>query len=118
MGRFVQIRVLATTYDPAAAAAAFPRLYALAWPSDEDGPAEPRGLLALVPALVDRVRLGAPFPEREAMQAGMGPVVAARDGLETALANRDPRTADRFSYDLEDALAALEKHAPRAYVAP
>jgi len=114
MGRFVQIRVTAATYNPEAAAAAFPRLYALAWPPDEDRPVEPRGLLELVPTLADRVRLGDPFPEREAMRTGLPPVVAARDGLETALANRDPRAADRFSYALEDALAELEKLAPRA----
>ena len=114
MGRFIQVRVSAATYDPAAAEAAFPKLYALAWPVEATQPAGPRGLLELVPALDDRVRLGEAFAEREAMREGLAPLLAARDALEAALADRDPRAADRFSYVLEDALAELEKRAPRA----
>jgi len=115
MGRFLQIRVTAGTYDPAAAAAAFPRLYALAWPVEATPAPEPRGLLELVPALADRVRLGEPsVPDRETLLSGLRPIQAAAASLEAALADRDPRAADRFSYVLEDALAELEKLAPRA----
>lgn len=114
MGRFIQIRVSAATYDSAAAAAAFPRLYALAWPTAETPAAGSRGLLELVPALSDRVRLGEPFAGRDKVAAGLQPAQAAFEGLNDALANRDPQQADHFSYALEDALTELEKLAPQA----
>ena len=114
MGKFLQIRVSAVTYDASKVAAAYPRLCALAWPVEASAPAGSRGVLELAAALADRVRLGEPFPAREAVLGGLKPVLAARDGVENALANRDPQQADHFSYALEDALAELEKLAPPA----
>ena len=114
MGNFIQIRVTATTYDVAAAEDRYPKLYALAWPTEATPVAGPRGLLELAGALDDRVRLGdLPGAERAALLSGVERALAARDALEAALADRDPQAADRFSYSLEDALAELEKLAPR-----
>lgn len=113
MGKYLQIRVTATTYDPAETEKAFPRLYALAWPVAATAPAEPRGLLELTQALDDRVRLGE-LPERASLLSGVERAMAAKAGLEAALGERDARAADRASYALEDALAELEKLAPKA----
>jgi hypothetical protein len=113
MGRYLQIRVTATTYDPVEAEKAFPRLYDLAWPVAATAPAEPRGLLELTQALDDRVRLGE-LPQRTVLLPGVERAMAAKAALEAALSERDARTADRVSYALEDALAELEKLAPKA----
>ncbi len=114
MGTFLQIRVSARTYDEAAAEARYKRLYALAWPVEATPAAGPRGLLELAAALDDRVRLGGlPAPERAALLPGVEKAMALKAALEAALGDRDPGTADRLSYALEDALAELEKLAPR-----
>ena len=114
MGMFLQIRVIAQTYDEMEAEKRYARLYALAWPVEATPPAGPRGLLELTAALDDRVRLGdLAGPERAALLPGVERAMAAKTALEAALGDRDATTADRFSYALEDALAELEKLAPR-----
>ncbi len=114
MGKFLQIRVIVQTYDPAAAEDAFPRLYALAWPVAATPPAAGRGLLELTATLDEKVRLGdLPGAERSRMLPGVERAMAARQALEAALAERDPHAADRISYELEDILAELEKIAPK-----
>lgn len=114
MGRFLQIRVTVATWDRDGAAAAFPRLYALAWPVEPTPPAGPQGLLELVQALDERIRLGeVPGADRSAMLPALTRAMAAKTALEAALAERDPHTADRLTYAVEDALAELEKIAPR-----
>ncbi|MEA4858712.1 hypothetical protein [Solidesulfovibrio sp.] len=115
MGKFLQIRVIAQTYDTAAAEERFAKLYALAWPVAATPPAGPLGLLELTAALDDAVRLGdLPPGDRAALLPGVEKAMAVRAALEAALGERDPKTADKLSYDLEDALAELEKLAPKA----
>ncbi|WP_300156753.1 hypothetical protein [Solidesulfovibrio sp.] len=114
MGKFLQIRVIAQTYDPVAAEERFAKLYALAWPAAATPPAGPRGLLELTQALDDAVRLGdLPGPERKALLPGVERAMVCKNALEGALADRDAHTADKRSYELEDALAELEKLAPK-----
>ncbi len=114
MGKFLQIRVTAQTYDEVAAEERYGKLYALAWPAAATPPVEPRGLLELTAALDDRVRLGdLPGPERKALLPGVERAMALKNALEAALGDRDPKAADKFSYELEDALAELEKLAPK-----
>ncbi len=114
MGRLLQIRVIAQTYDEAAAEERYARLYALAWPAAATPAAGPRGLLELTAALDDAVRLGdLPGPDRKALLPGVERAMAAKTALEAALGNRDPQAADRASYELEDILAELEKIAPK-----
>jgi hypothetical protein len=114
MGKFVQIRVTAATYDVAAAEERYARLYALAWPTEATPAAGPRGLLELTAALDDRVRLGdLPGPERAALLPGVARAMTVKTALDAALGDRDPQAADRLSYDLEDVLAELETLAPR-----
>jgi hypothetical protein len=114
MGKYLQIRVTATTYDEEAAEARYKKLYALAWPVEATPAGEHRGLLELTQALDDRVRLGdLPGGERAALLPGVEKAMALKASLEAALGERDPKTADSVSYALEDALAELEKLAPR-----
>lgn len=114
MGRFLQIRVTATTYDEVAAEERYPRLYALAWPVAATPAGGHRGLLELTQALDDAVRLGdLTAADRATLLPGVEKAMALKVSLETALGERDARTADSVSYALEDALAELEKCAPR-----
>jgi len=115
MGQYLQIRVIAQTYDEVEAEKRYKRLYALAWPTAATPAEAPRGLLELTATLDDRVRLGdLPGPDRAALLAGVAKAMAAKTALEAALGDRDPKAADRYSYALEDALAELEKLAPRS----
>jgi len=115
MGKFLQIRVTVATYDTAAAEERYAKLYALAWPTAATPATEPKGLLELTAALDDRVRLGdLPRSDRTALLPGVERAMTVKTALEAALGDRDPKAADRFSYELEDALAELEKLAPRS----
>lgn len=114
MGKFLQIRVTATTYDADAAEERFRKLYALAWPTAPTPASGPKGLLELTQALDDAVRLGdLPGPDRAALLPGVERAMRVKAALDAALGERDPKTADRLTYALEDALAELEKLAPR-----
>ena len=114
MGKYLQIRVTATTYDEAAAEDRYGRLYALAWPVAATPAVEPRGLLELTQALDDKVRLGdLPGGDRQALLPDVEKAMALKQSLEAALGDRDPKSADSLSYALEDALGELEKLAPK-----
>jgi len=114
MGEYIQIRVIAQTFDQEAAQKRYPKLYALAWPVEATPGDSHRGLVELAATLDDRVRLGdLPAPERKALTPGVDKIMAAKAALEGALGERDAKAADRASYQLEDALAELEKLAPR-----
>ena len=114
MGEYLQIRVIAQTFDAEAAEKRYPKLYALAWPVEATPSDSHRGLIELAATLDDKVRLGdLPAPERQALAPSLDRVTAARAALEGALGERDAKAADKASYQLEDALAELEKLAPR-----
>ncbi|MHC1788114.1 hypothetical protein [Solidesulfovibrio sp.] len=114
MGEYIQIRVIAQTFDQEAAEKRYPKLYALAWPVEATPGEAHRGLIELAATLDDRVRLGdLPAPERKALAPALEKVMAAKGALEGALGEREAKAADRASYQLEDALAELEKLAPR-----
>jgi hypothetical protein len=118
VGKILQIRVSAYTYRPEDVEERYPRLTALAWPEPDTGAPGPEpktGLLELVEALSDQARFGGWSKE---LVADMEPVLAkAKDRkarLEKALADWDAHTADSLSYEIEDALASLEKMAPKS----
>lgn len=118
MGKILQIRVSAYTYRPEDVEERYPRLTALAWPargSGAPGPEPKIGLLEMVDALADQARFGDWSKE---LVADMEPVLATTQDrkakLERALSDWDPHTADTLSYEIEDALAKLEKMAPKA----
>jgi hypothetical protein len=111
MGKILQILVSSWTYDEAEVEEAWPRLAELAFSVPLDLPK--RGVLEMVTALDDGLRfMPWPAPLRKAVAPGLARVVAIRDRLEGALADWDPRKADKLSYELEDALDALEASCP------
>jgi hypothetical protein len=113
MGRVIQIRVSAATFDLAEVERRWPRLHPLAFAGS--GPAWPtKGALELSAALADRLALGI-LPAEVA--AALGPNIRrleeARARLDAALADWQPSKAEALSSELEDILDELEKSAKR-----
>ena len=107
MGKILQIRVSAWTYDEADVEEALPRLAELAFSVPLKHPK--RGVLEMVTALDDGLRfMDWPASLTESIAPGLKRVVAIKDQLEGALADWDPRRANSLSNELEDALDAVE----------
>ncbi len=110
MGRFLQIRVSAATFDPVEVEKAYPNLCKIAWPPQGAPGTGQTGVLELVDALWDQTRFGdQPDALKEKLKPGAEKAAAIKERLETALSDRDPRAADALSYRIEDALTELEK---------
>ncbi len=114
MGKLLQIRVSAWTYDEDAVKANWKNLFALAWPYSSS-PGGKCGVLELVTALENGMALG-DWPEgvKEHLENGIEQAGELKRQLEQALANWEPRQANRLSDDLEDVLFRLEEQAPPA----
>ena len=107
MGKILQIRVSAWTYDEAEVEAAWPRLAELAFSVPLKH--RTRGVLEMVAALDDGLRfMNWPAGLKESIAPGLKRAVAVKDHLEGALADWDPRRANKLSHELEDALDAVE----------
>lgn len=123
MGKHLQIRVMAQTYDPEAPVRDWPVLCATARIAAGAQPGPPRDvtadILLLVQALHDSLNFG-PWSKdyKQALASGMEEARRLARQLEAALADWDPRTADSLSYALEDALNKLERVAARHDDAP
>ena len=117
MGKILQIRVTAWTYDEDEVTRTWPRLTALVWPERDKWAAAgaKHGVLELAKALPDVARFG-DWPEaaRLALKGGIDQVYGLSVKLETALADWQPSVANSLSDELEDALTALEKKASDA----
>lgn len=115
MGRILQIRVTAWTYDEDEVNRAWPRLTALVWAErDRWVPAGARhGVLELAKALPDAARFGHwPESTRQALRDGIDKAYGLSIRLEAALADWQPSLANRLSDELEDALTSLEERVP------
>jgi len=111
MGRILQIRVSAYTYDENQVAAAWPALCGLAWDQGRVAGAN-YGVLELGRTLAEKKRLG--LLSGEAVAAlGDGPehLDALISSLEAALGDWNPTHANQLSEELEEALGELEKSA-------
>lgn len=108
MGRALQIRVSAVTWNEDLLEECWPRLTELAFSVPVLH--ERRGVLEMVRALDDGLKF---LPWSEARRAVLGPGIhkAARlkAELEAALADWDPGKANRLSDQLEDVLDDMEK---------
>lgn len=113
MGRALQIRVSAVTWNEDLLEECWPRLTELAFSVPVSH--ERRGVLEMVRALDDGLKF---LPWSEARRAALGPGIhkaarlkAARlkAELEAALADWDPGKANRLSDQLEDVLDDMEK---------
>lgn len=115
MGKILQIRVGAWTYDEDEVTAAWPKLTALVWSElDRWGPSGmKRGVTELAEYLPDFLRFADIDDEtRKLLAPGAKKVEEKLDAMRSALADWEPRRANTLSNELEDALTALEKEAP------
>lgn len=123
MGKYLQIRVMAQTFDPLAPVRAWPVLCATARIAAGAQPGPPRDvttdILLLVQALQDSLSFG-PWSNgyKQALASGVEDAKHCTKRLEAALADWDPKTADSLSYVLEDTLNKLESVASRHDDAP
>ena len=108
MGKYLQIRVSAWTFSEDDVEKAWPSLWKLIW--GEGGDAVPKkGVMELALAVYDAVRAGLVKSEvAEALKDKADEADRLYHAVEKALADRDPKEADRLSYELEDCLDALE----------
>ncbi|GAB6057318.1 hypothetical protein [Desulfonatronum parangueonense] len=110
MGKVLQIRVIASTYDADDVYKTWPRLSKLAWGDKRFAGKKPIGVRELVADLEDLWKFGDEWPDDTKTMIGNAvPNLQELDGrLESALANRDAEKADKISYEIEDALDELE----------
>jgi len=116
LGKVLQIRVSAWTYDEDEVVQTWPSLCALVWPQlDQWGPVGlKRGVTELAGFLTDALRFSdLPEDVKKALQPGAAKVAAVLEEMRQALADWDPRRANILSNVLEDALSELEKEAAR-----
>lgn len=110
MGKVLQVRVSAATYDPDDVYRQWPELSRLAWGEKQSADLKDVGVRQLTAVLEDKWKFGEDWP-RDLKNLLERDVVALREldrRLEDALADRRADVADRITYELEDALAELE----------
>lgn len=111
MGRILQIRVMAWTFDQAEVEKRWPRLIALAF-SPPVLLKQERGVLELVDNLADRQDMGVlPDPVQEELAEPIRRAAQARERLTAALADWKPREANSASDEIEEALDEAEQEA-------
>ena len=115
MGKILQIRVMAYTYDEGDVTKAWPKLSALAFPARYPAPqvSPQKGVLELIDSLVDQIRFDMVDKSvKQALGAGADAIKDLKAQLEEALANWNPQKANKLSDDLEQMLDELEKETP------
>lgn len=111
MGKVLQIRVIAVTWNEDLLEDYWPRLSRLAFSVPIK--LENKGLLEMVRALSEGLQfMKWSDARKKAMGPGIEQAARIREDLDRALADWDPRKANELSNQLEDVLDALE----RAYV--
>ena len=107
MGKALQIRVSAVTWDEDLVPRLWPRLSELAFSVPLKH--EKHGVLEMVRALGDGIKfMDWPEARKAALTPGIERAVDTQRRLEDALANWDPRQANRLSDELETILDTLE----------
>jgi len=111
MGRVLQIRVSAWTFDPAEVDKRWPVLVALGF-TPPTILSQERGVLELVENLADRLDMGV-LPEDAARDLGadIRKAALAKAKLEAALAEWNARAANILTDEIEEALDDAEKSA-------
>lgn len=109
MGRVLQVRVMAYTFDPREVERQWPALYRLTFPSTAESE---HGVRELVASFADRLRFGAvPKEIKEALTPGSDKAEAVVARLEAALGEWDSRQANKITDELEEVLDQMEKKA-------
>ncbi len=115
MGKVLQVRVWASTYDEDEVRGAWPLLHKLAWPDDNAVYVAKKGVLELIDTLVDAHRFADWSADVKALTAdGLATLASLRRELDEALAEWNPTRANRLTDQIEDALTAIEKVLPKA----
>lgn len=118
MGRTLQIRVSAWTFDPAEVEKRWPRLVALGF-SPPVLLKQERGVLELVDNLVDRQDMGVlPEPAGKVLAEPIARAGAARERLTAALAEWNARAANTETDAIEEALDEAEQEARKLKSVP
>ena len=108
MGKALQVRVSATTWDTDLLEKLWPGLYALA--HSVPVRQEREGVLEMVQTLDEASRfMDWPQNRKDALAPGIARCAQLKTELEAALAAWDPRTANALSDTLEDELDKLEQ---------
>lgn len=111
MGRTLQVRVSAWTFDPAEVEKRWPRLVALGF-SPPVLLNQERGVLELTDNLVDRHGIGVlPEDAQKVLTEPVKRLAEARERLTNALAEWNPRAANTATDDIETALDDAEQEA-------
>ncbi|WP_298067879.1 hypothetical protein [uncultured Mailhella sp.] len=111
VGRILQIRVSAWTYNEDEVVRAWPQLAELVWAQlDRWGPVGLKhGVIELAEYLSDAIRFSDLSDEqKQRLDLCVQTVTTRLAEMRNALANWDPRTANALSEKLEDALTELE----------
>jgi len=113
MGKVLQVRVYAYTYDEEDVRKTWPLLWRLAFVETKPGfPFETKGVLELVRALDDLYQFGVlPEATRAVLAAGLPQVVKGVETLQKRLADWNPQGANEASDQIEEGLGELEKRA-------
>ncbi|HDQ41112.1 MAG TPA: hypothetical protein ENN39_08825 [Desulfonatronum sp.] len=111
MGKVLQIRVSAETYDPQQVERHWPRLSRLAWGVNATAEGRVMGVRELIAAVNDLWKFGNEWSEeiRETVGRALPGLLDLDHRLEAALADRRPDQADALSYEIEDVLDGLER---------
>jgi len=118
VGRTLQIRVSAWTFDPAEVEKRWPRLVALGFSAPVLLKQE-RGVLELVDNLADRLGMGVlPEPAQSVLAASLRRAAAARERLTVALAEWNARAANTATDEIEEALDEAEQDARKLKSVP
>lgn len=108
MGKVLQIRVIATTWNEDLIEDYWPRLAKLAF--EVPVKLENHGVLELARALAEGLKFAKwPDARKAALGPGIEEAAQIREELEKALADWDPRKANELSNRLEDTLDKLER---------
>ena len=100
MGKLLQIRVSAWSFDEDEVEKTWPALWKLVW--GEGGDAIPKkGVMELAQAVFDAVRAGLiPSDKADPLREKAEEAEDLRLKIETALGARDPKVADKLTYEL------------------
>ena len=108
MGKVLQIRVTSCTWHEDLVEREWPRLAELAFSVPIRH--EKHGVMDMVKALHDGLQfMDWPGERRQALAEGIRKAAALKADMEKALADWDPRTANRLSDALEEQLDILER---------
>ncbi len=111
MGKILQIRVSASTFNPDQVPKRWPSLYKLAWADQPPGPE--RGVMELAATLADKQRLGMLPQDAAFLKPDIERAEALAQSLEAALGDWQAAKANEISDRLEDHLDELEKAAEK-----